>query len=82
MLAKYGVYDGKELQVNMNFVKQKLRQHVHIYYDKLERLFVKGKILDVERKKRFLTHLRSEIKNLCVVHTYVDMDGLLSTLLR
>jgi hypothetical protein len=66
----------------MNFVKQKPRQHVHIYYDKLEQLFVKGKILDIERKKRFLTHLRSKIKKLCVVRTYVDMDELLTTLLR
>jgi hypothetical protein len=40
---------------------------------------VKWKILDAKRKKRFLTHLRSEIKKLCVIHTYIDMDELLAT---
>jgi len=40
---------------------------------------VKWKILDAKRKKRFLTHLWSKIKKLCVVRTYVDMDELLAT---
>ncbi len=35
--------------------------------------------LGYKRKKRFLTHLRLEIKKLCVVRTYVDMDELLTT---
>lgn len=36
MLAKYGIYDGKELRIKMDFVKQEPRQHVQIYYDRLE----------------------------------------------
>jgi hypothetical protein len=57
MLAKYGVYDGKDLKVKMDIIKQESRQWVQSYYDRLERLFVRGKILDVKRTRRFLTHL-------------------------
>jgi hypothetical protein len=56
-----GVYDGKELRIKINFVKQKPRHHVQIYYDRLEQLFVKGKILDAKRRRRFLTHLGLKI---------------------
>jgi hypothetical protein len=41
-------------------------------------LFVKGKILDAKRRRRFLAHLRLEIMKLCVVRTYADMDELLA----
>jgi hypothetical protein len=41
-------------------------------------LFVRGRILDVERKRRFLTHFSPKIRMLCVVCTYVDMDKLLA----
>jgi hypothetical protein len=40
---------------------------------------VKGRILDAERRRRFLAHLRLEIKKFCVVHTYADMDELLDS---
>ncbi len=39
---------------------------------------MKGKILDVERRRRFLANLRLEIKKHYVVHTYDDMDELLA----
>jgi hypothetical protein len=57
MLAKYKVYDGENLRVKMDIIKQEPRQHVQSYYDRLECLFVRGKILDVERRQ-FLAHLR------------------------
>jgi len=43
---------------------------------------VQGKILDVKRRRIFLTHLRPEIKKLCVVRTYVNMDELLATSIK
>lgn len=42
-------------------------------------MFVRGKILDVERRRRFLAHFRPKIRKLCVVCTYVDMEKLLAT---
>jgi hypothetical protein len=42
-------------------------------------LFVRGRIIDVERKRIFLAHFRPKIKKLCVVRAYVDMEKLLAT---
>jgi hypothetical protein len=58
MLAKYKVFDGEDLKVKMDIIKQEPRQQVQNYYDRLERLFVRGRILDAERRRRFLAHLK------------------------
>jgi hypothetical protein len=79
MLAKYGVYDGKKLKVKMDVIKQEPVQRVQNYYDRLEHLFVKGRILNVKRRRWSLAHLRLKIRKLCVVRTYVDMDELLAS---
>jgi len=76
-MAKYGKYDHEELKVKMDAIRQEPKQRVQLYYVKLEHLFVKGKILDAKRKRRFFAHLKLEIRKLCMVHTYVDMDELL-----
>jgi hypothetical protein len=39
-------------------------------------LFQKGRILDVEQRRRFLARLRPEIRKLCVVRTFVDIEEL------
>ncbi len=79
IMVKYGMYDGKELMVKMDTIRQEPRQQVQLYYVKLERIFVKVKIFGAKRRRRFLAHLKLEIKKLCVVYTYVDMDELLAT---
>jgi hypothetical protein len=61
----------------MDTIKQEPRQRVQSYYDRLECLFVKGKILDVKRR-RLMTHLRPKIKKFCIVRTYANMDELLA----
>jgi len=45
----------------------------------VEHLFLKGRILNVERRRKFLAHLMPKIKKLCVVQTYADMKKLLAT---
>ncbi len=77
-MVKYGVYDGEDLKVKMDAIGQELRQWVQLYYDGFECLFIRGRILDVKRKRRFLTHFKPKIKKLCVVHAYVDMEKLLA----
>ncbi len=39
-------------------------------------MFRKGKIQDVEQRRRFLARLRPEIQKLCVVRTFVDIKEL------
>jgi hypothetical protein len=39
-------------------------------------LFQKGKIQDVEQRRRFLARLRPEIRKLCVVRTFADIEEL------
>jgi hypothetical protein len=45
-------------------------------------LFVKGRILDVKRRKRFLVHLRPKIRKFYVVCTYANMDELLAMAIK
>jgi hypothetical protein len=40
-------------------------------------LFQRGRIHDIERKKRFLAKLRPKIWKLCVVRTFVDIEKLM-----
>jgi len=42
----------------------------------LDKLFRKGKIQDVEQRRRFLARLRPEIRKLCVVRTFTDIEEL------
>jgi plasmid rolling circle replication initiator protein Rep len=55
-----------------------MHEKVQLYYDRLERLFVKGRILDAKRKRRFLSKLRPKLRKLSMVCTYQNMDELLS----
>jgi len=43
---------------------------------------VRGRILDAKRKRWFLAHFRPEIKKLCVVCTYADMDEFLASTIK
>lgn len=76
MITKYGVYNGEELKVKMDAIRQELKIWVQLYYDKLERLLVKREIFYAKRR-RFMAHLRPKIRKLFVVHTYTDMNELL-----
>ncbi len=53
-----------------------------MYYDRLERLFVKGHILDAKRQRWFLAKLRQELEKLLEVHSYQNMDEFLSTIVK
>ncbi len=47
MLLKYGTND-KEVRTKLGLIKQELKQRVHVYYDNIEKLFVRGKHKDGE----------------------------------
>ncbi len=76
MIQKYGNIDADDIQMKMDAVKQKPKERVHKYFELLDKLFRKGKVKDVEQKKRFLARLRLEIRKLCVVRVFVDIEEL------
>jgi len=72
---QFGVFFGLKIQFEKPGIL--VMKAMRPTNDRLECLFVKRRIIDVERRRRFLAHFKLEIKKLCVVHTYVDMDELL-----
>ncbi len=68
--------------MKMDAMHQKLRQKVQLYYNRLERFFVKSKISDPERQRWFLAKLKLELWKLLVVQAYQDMDKILAVVIE
>jgi hypothetical protein len=45
----------------------------------LDKLFKKRKIKDDEQRRRFLRHMHLEIRKLCMVRTYANVEKMLAT---
>ncbi|CAK9226768.1 unnamed protein product [Sphagnum troendelagicum] len=73
---KYGRVDANDIRMKMDAVKQEPKERVWMYFERLDRLFRKGQIPDVEQRKRFLARLRPEIRKLCVVRVFADIEEL------
>jgi len=43
----------------------------------MEKFLTRGKMEDVEQRQRFLSRLHPEIRKLCVMKNYANMDELL-----
>jgi predicted component of viral defense system (DUF524 family) len=76
MVQKYGNVDADDIRMKMDAIKQEPRERVQKYFERLDKLFWKGQIQDVEQKRRFLARLRPEIRKLCVVRTFADIEKL------
>jgi len=76
MVQKYENIDADDIQMKMDTIKQEPKERVQKYFERLDKLFRKGKIHDVEQKRRFLARLRPEIRKLCVVRTFADIEEL------
>ncbi len=76
MIQKYGNVDTNDVRMKLDAIKQEPRERVQKYFERLDKLFRKGTIPDVEQKRRFLARLRSEIRKLCMVRTFVDIEEL------
>jgi hypothetical protein len=48
----------------------------------MENLFTRSKFEDAEQRRIFLSHLRPEIKKLCVMRDYANMEALLNVVLE
>jgi len=76
MVQKYGNIDDDDIQMKMDAIKQEPKERVQKYFERLDKLFRKGKIQDVKQKRRFLARLRPEIRKLCMVKTFADIEEL------
>jgi hypothetical protein len=76
MIQKYRNVDADDIRMKLDAVKQEPKERVQKYFERLDKLFRKGKIQDVQQRRRFLARLRPEIRKLCVVRTFVDIKEL------
>ncbi len=79
MVQKYGNVDVDDIRMKLDAIKQEPKERVQKYFERLDKLFRKGKIQNVEQKRRFLARLRQEIRKLCVVRTFADIEKLVGT---
>jgi hypothetical protein len=76
MEQKYENVDVDDIRMKMDAIKQEPKERVQKYFERRDKLFRKGKIQDVEQKRRFLARLRPEIRKLCMVRTLADIEKL------
>ncbi len=68
--------DADDIRVKLDAIKQEPRERVQKYFERLDRLFQRGQIADTEQRQRFLAKLRPEIRKLCIVTTFADIEEL------
>jgi hypothetical protein len=76
MIQKYGNIDADDIHMKLNAIKQEPRERLQKYFERLDKVFRKGQIHDVEQRRRFLAKLRPEIRKLCVVRVFADIEEL------
>jgi uncharacterized protein YutE (UPF0331/DUF86 family) len=76
MVQKYGNIDADDIRMKLDAIKQEPRERVQKYFERLDKLFRKGKVQDVEQRRRFMARLRPEIRKWCVVQTFADIEEL------
>jgi predicted component of viral defense system (DUF524 family) len=62
--------------MKLNAIKQEPKEQVQKYFERFDMLFQRDKIPDAEQQRRFLAKLRPEIRKLCVVRTFTDIEEL------
>jgi hypothetical protein len=75
-VQKYGNINADDIQMKLDAIKQEPKERVQKYYERLDKLFQRGRIQDAEQRRWFLARLRPEIRKLCVVRTFVDIEEL------
>ncbi len=75
-MQKYGSVDADDIRVKFDAIKQEPKERVQRYFERLDRLFERGRIPDTKQRRRFLARLRLEIRKLCVVRTFADIEEL------
>jgi predicted aspartyl protease len=60
--------------MKLDAIKQEPKERVQKYFERLDKLFQRGKIPDAEQRRRFMGKLRPEIRKICVVRTYTNIE--------
>jgi predicted aspartyl protease len=76
IVQKYGNIDADDIRMKLDAIKQEPTERVQKYYERLDKLFQRGRIQDAEQRRQFLARLRPEIRKLCVVRTFADIEEL------
>jgi predicted aspartyl protease len=82
IIQKYGGIDADDICMKMDAVKQEPKERVRKYFERLDKLFRKGQIPDVEQRRHFLARLKPEIRKLCVVRAFANIEGLVDAIVE
>jgi hypothetical protein len=74
IIQKFGDVDAYEIHVKLDAIKQEPRERVEKYFERLDKLFQRSRIGDVEQRRRFLIRFRLELRRLCVLRTYTNIE--------
>jgi hypothetical protein len=74
ILQKYGNVDTDDIRMKLDVIKQEPKEQMQKYFERFDKLFRRGKIPNAEQRRRFLGKLRPEIRKICVVRTYADIE--------
>jgi len=77
IVQKYGDVDDDDIKMKLDAIKQEPKERVQKYFERLDKLFWRGRIQDNEQKRRFLARLRPAIRKLCAVQTFTDIEELI-----
>jgi len=78
IVQKYGNVDADDIRMKLDAIKQEPKERVQKYFECLDKLFQRGRIQDAEQRRRFFARLRPEIRKLCVVRTFTDIEELVN----
>ncbi len=76
IVQKYGNVDTDDIRVKLDAIKQEPKERVLKYFKRFDNLFQRGRIPNAKQRKRFLGKLRPEIRKLCVVRTFANIEEL------
>jgi hypothetical protein len=68
--------------MKLDAIKQEPREKIQKYFERLNKLFQKGWLQDTKQKKRFMARLRPEIRKLCVVKTFANIEELVGAVTK
>jgi len=76
IVQKYGNVDTDDIRVKLDAIKQEPKERVLKYFERLDKLFQRGRIPNAEQRRWFLGRLKPEIRKLCIVRTFADIEEL------
>jgi hypothetical protein len=76
IVQKYGDIDANDIMMKFDVIKQEPKERVQKYFERLDKLFQKGKIQYAEKRRRFMARLRPKIQKLCGVRTFTNIEEL------